>query len=208
MKKILSFIFILTFFIGGSYAKKYYPAVISKHDGTQIECLAVYPKKADEKKISFKTTKDAKAEKIESLDIKSIRYFEDDRIIDLEYNYQIAYHNAKKENPKVSKPAWMSVIMRGPVTLYLVTIITQNSNGSRTTENYYFCKREDERAATCVAMAGLIQIGNPFPKIGAKYFADNPRIAEKILNKEKGYTSKNIEEIVMEYNAEHQTKGR
>lgn len=207
MKKKLLLVFILVFLVGNAYAK-YRPAVIFKHDGSQIDCLAEYPNDVNSKKINFKMTKDAKSQKIESPDIKLIRYLDNDQVVEIEYNHQITYNNARKDNPKVSAPAWMNVIIRGPVTLYLITIITQTRNGARITENYYYCKREDERAATCVSLGKGIHIGSQFPKIGAKYFSDSPHIAEKIRNKEKGYASRNIEEIVNEYNAEEIVKGK
>lgn len=55
--------------------KKFYPAIIAKQDGTQIECLAQYPDQVNSKEIKYKANKDSKSQKMKGEEIKAIRYF-------------------------------------------------------------------------------------------------------------------------------------
>lgn len=95
--------------------------------------------------------------------------------------------------------------MHGTVTLYLNAITTTSGTGS-TTDRYYYCKRENEEVASMVVIqfGGMVlKIGkDAFPKVGSEYFADSPGISEKIKNNGKGYSPKDIEDIVKEYNSE------
>ncbi len=206
MKRSLTLIGLLILLCGNVDAKKKFrPAIIVKQDGTQVECLAEYPDKVDAKAIKFKADRDSKTQKMESGDIKMIRFFlDDDKAVDLERLSVISWANMYRGKQKISKPIWLNVFMRGPVTLYLNVITTTSKTGT-STEYIYYCKRDNEEVASTIAVVyggAVIKIGDPFPKIASNYFADSPSIAEKIKNKEKGYSSKEMEAIVGEYNSE------
>jgi len=200
MKKSLSLICLLALICGSMEAqsKKFQPALILKQDGTLMECFAQYPKSWSAKEISIRATQSAKTQSMKSDEIKTIRYvLENDRMVEYDRYQTITLANLNKGSQKLTVPTFLNVKTRGPVTLY--HNVRQSSRMG--TEHFFHCKRENEDFASLLSV-GKGLYGNVFKKVGGDYFADSPSISEKIRNGEKGYQAHDIEEIVMEYNAE------
>lgn len=96
--------------------------------------------------------------------------------------------------------------MTGKVTLYFCNSSGwQSTGGNRriwVSEVYYYCKRENEPAATLIHIdMNLKGIGknSTFRHFGRKYFADNVEIVDKIDKRE--YTYENLFEVVAIYNS-------
>lgn len=218
-KTILGCLFILL--SGVSYAQNdFYPAVIITQKNAQIECLVEIPDRPDVKAINTKMNKDSKTEKIACDSLTKIRLFlNKDREMELERLPVISINNVWRGKQKFSNTGWLVVIERGPVTLYGTMVKSYMgtfntaaglANYAKTTDMSLFCKRANEEGASMMVfeVSGSIQIGNPFPKMASNYFVDAPDIAEKIKNKEKGYTAKDLLGIVQEYNAEKLLQGK
>jgi hypothetical protein len=200
MKKLLSLTCLLMFFCGSMDAQRYNPAIITLKDGTSMECLSMYPANKD-KTVKFKATHNSKTQKMKSAEIKRIRFFlKNDVVSDMDH-LQVMYYPAIGK-PNLGKPEWLEVHMHGYVTAYMMKMRVRRGKVEYI-DYHFYCKREDEDVATNVAIVSArLFAKDPFLKVAPDYFADSPGIAERIKNKEKGYASKDIEEILREYNAE------
>ena len=192
-------IFFLTFFCVNVQAQTFLKTVIFLHDGTQINCLARLPV-MDEKTIRFKIGDNSKVQKMNSKDIKLVRYYlRGDKILEIEYLRYSSFFEMSYNRKNVFAAEWIEVLERGDITLYL----TQESSrsGQRKAFTYhYYVKRENEEHATEIA---YIRYKNGFLIYRMEaddYFADIPYIENKIENREEGYTAKDIVSIVKEYN--------
>jgi hypothetical protein len=196
MKKLATLTLALTI---ATFAYAYHPAIIFLHDGTQKEGLVEAPK-FNAKSVNFKTDGSSKAQKIKTDDIKTIRFItENDGKVEMD---AVRVNVPPGNNPFIRRPLFLEVVERGPVTLYYVKIRNISSNAVYD-QSFYYCKIESEKIAmfTFYDLAPG-SITDPFRKtVGPQIFADNPEIVEKIRNKEKGYTHKDIVKIVREYNA-------
>ena len=198
----IRFIFFLVFFCGSIQAQTFYNAVIIKHDGTQLECLARLPSAMiDTKNISFKLNDASRTQKMKSKDIKTIIYFDrGKKIIELEYIRYTSYLEISNNRKNMFSTEWMEVLLRGPMMLYIIKETSGFSEKNKSYFYHYYVKRENEDFATEIA---YIRYKNDFliyrMEIG-NYFSDAPEIERRIENKEEGYLAKDIIEIVAEYN--------
>lgn len=168
--------------------RKFHPATITKIDGTKMECVAREPATFHTKFIIYRAgAADKKKRKILSDSIRTIIYhYKNDRYAELDH-YPVKYIYDIFKNKDKTRPYFMNVVSRGPVTLYRAAAA-------------YFCIRAGEKFASNLSM-GVGIYGSSFKKVTGDYFADNPELAEKIRNGEDGYKPQNIEKIVEEYNA-------
>jgi len=183
------------------------PAVIVRHDGTQIACQARYPSANNAKEIHYKTAEKGATLKMKSTDIKTIRYFlKDDKVVEKEY---IPYLNAvelERGRQNFAEPAWMDVLVRGKMTLYVRIVNQIYSQGRSMTYYYYYCKRENEKAASEISYTNYNDGSQIFRNYAFQFFSDHPTLSEKIKNNERGYTARFIEDIVREYNISNFTQ--
>jgi hypothetical protein len=200
MKKSLSLICFIALFCGSiaAQSKKFHPAIILRQDGTIVECFAQYPKSWVAKEIVYRDAQGKKNQSMKSDEIITVRYvFENDIIVEYDRYQTITFANLHKGNKKLSVPTYLNVKTRGLVTLYH----NKRQSSKLGTEHFFHCKRENEDFASLLSV-GKGLYGNSFKKVAGDYFADSPSISEKIRNGENGYQAHDIEEIVMEYNAE------
>jgi hypothetical protein len=203
MKKIWILNSLLMFLCGNAVAQfnVFRSAVIGKHDGTHIACQAKYPNTNNAKEINYRIGNNGRTQKMKSADIQTIRYFlKDDRVIEKVF---IPYLNAveiERGGQKYSEPAWMDVLVRGKMTLYLRTVKQIYSRGRSFTYYYFYCQRENESVATEVACTNFRDGSQFFHNYVHRYFSDHPSIPENIKNNVKGYAANHIEAIVREYN--------
>jgi hypothetical protein len=189
-----------------SFGAKYVPATLVKIDGEKIECL-VQDFKLDAKKLKYKEVQNAKSVTIQSVELQRviIHYSDGDMVLD--YLKYIGYSSFLRGKDKVAKkPMWMQLIVSGPCSLYTYTVITKQ-NGATFVDHWYACQKQDEDLPRIVgAKASGITLFDPTPKVLSNYFSDYPELAEKI--KTKQYTTKNMVEIVNEYNLEKSVKNK
>jgi len=200
-------IFFLFLFCGSVHAQTFYNAIIIKHDGTQIECLARLPSAMfDTKNISFKMNDNSKTQKMKSNDIKTITYFDrSKKIIEIEYNRYTSYLEISNNRKNMFASEWMEVLVRGKMMLYVIQETSGSSEKRKSFFYHYYVKRENEDFATEIA---YVRYKNDFliyrMEIG-NYFSNAPDIERKIENREEGYTAKDIIDIVTEYNTLQKT---
>jgi hypothetical protein len=205
MKYLLIMSSLLIFLCGKTVAQinVFRPAVIIKHDGAQIECQAKYPNTGNAKEINYKIGENGATQKMKSADIKTIRYsLKDDK---KKKKVFIPYLNAaeiERGRQNYSEPAWMDVLVRGKMTLYLRIVNQIYSRGRSITYYYYYCKKENESVASEIAYTNYMDGSQSFHHYAPKYFSDHAALSEKIKNNEKGYTARFIEAIVKGYNGE------
>ena len=190
--------FVLIFFCVNVQAQKFIKAVIFKHDGTQINCLASLP--VMETTVRFKIDNNSKTQKIKSKDIKSIFYYlRGNETLEMEYLRYTSMFEMTNDRQNVFAAEWMEVLVRGDMTLYYIQEASRS--GQRKTIIYhYFVKRENDEYATEIA---YVRYNNDFLiyKMEADdFFADVPEIEKKIKSRKEGYLAKDIVNIVREYN--------
>jgi len=195
-------IIFLIFFCRSVNAQMFYNAVIIKHDGTQIECLARLPSSmVDTKNISFKIDEKSKTQKMKSNAIKTISYFDrSKKIIEIEYIRYTSLLEISNNRKNVYPSEWMEVLVRGPMMLYIIKETSSYSEKRKSYFYHYYVKREKEELATEIA---YVRYKNDFliyrMEIG-NYFSDAPDLERKIEDREEGYSAKDIIDIVTEYN--------
>jgi hypothetical protein len=168
-----------------------------------MECQAKYPNTNNAKEINYKIGENGKTQKMKSADIKTIRYFlKDERVVEKVYIPYLNSAEIERGRQNLSEPAWMDVLVRGKMTLYLRIVNQIYSRGRSMTYYYYYCKRENESVASEIAYTNYMDGSQSLRDYTPKYFSDHPIISEKIKNNERGYTARFIEAIVKEYNGE------
>ena len=192
----------LIFFCGSVQAQTFYNAVISQHDGTQIECLARLPSAMfDTKNITFKMNESGKAQKMKSSNIKTITYFDrDKKIIEVEHHRYTSYLEISNNKKNMFASEWMEVLVRGKMTLYVIQETSGTNNKRKSFFYHYYVKRENEEYATEIAYVRFKNDFLIYRMEAGNYFSDAPNIEQKIGNREEGYTAKDIIDIVTEYN--------
>jgi len=122
-------------------------------------------------------------------------------VVEKEY---IPYLNAaeiERDRQNYAEPAWMDVLVRGKMTLYL-RIVNQIYSRGRSMTYYYYCRKENEKAASEISYTNYNDGSQLFRNYTHQFFSDHPTISEKIKNSEIGYAARFIEDIVKEYNRE------
>jgi len=202
----LIFLFILFCVKSHAQNNTFNNALIIKHDGTQIECLARYPDMSDSKAIRYKLDKNSKTQRMKSNDIKTVRYLlRNNKVIEIEYHRYVSFFEMRGTGRKnVFAPEWLEVLVRGHLMLYVIEEIPLNSGRQRKTKSiqyHYYCKKENEEFASEIAYV-LYKSGFLIYRMEeGDYFTNAPDIAKKIENREEGYTAKDIISIVEEYNS-------
>jgi hypothetical protein len=187
-----------------TYASNYniVSSVITMDDGTEVTGNIDYPINAREKKVKIKDSENKKTK----IDKKLIN-----KIVCNTSAGEIEYINMKVyggwSGTKIQKKRVILLAsMKGEVTLYHCNSSGWMSTGGNSriwvSEDFYYCKRENEPAATLIHInMNMKGLGKNviFRKAGMKYFADNAEIANKIDKKE--YTYENLYEVVALYNS-------
>jgi len=177
-------------------------AVIVRHDGTQIECQARYPGTNNAKEINYRTAENGSTQKMKSAEIKTIRYFlNDGKVVEKEYIPYLNSAEIERDRQNEAEPAWMDVLVRGKMTLYLRTVNQIYSRG-RSMTYYYYCRKENDKLASEISYTNYSDGSQIFRTYAYQFFSDHPTISEKIKNNERGYTARFIEDIVKEFNSE------
>jgi len=152
------------------------------------------------KHVLFKTTKDAKRQKISSDNLKTIIFSYSDG--DIEYDRIRVYQGAWDKKPS-KKSFWLKVIKRDYLTVYYgsTKATTYYVNGNARTEpaeKYWLFRREGENGATVVSLGGVINANSMFKASAQRYLKDYPELSKKIKNKE--YKWKDVEKVAQLYN--------
>jgi len=191
--KYLFIMFAMLLMVPVAHAKPYSKAKIILLNGTIMEGLATFPEGPASIPILFKTDKTSKAQPINSDSIKTIIYTTDAGITN-EFDRLAGYVNGPHEKPERQ---WFYVVFRGAVTLY--------TYGSRGDLNRYddittswLCIRQGEAIASKMTSTYWKNRRNFFVDSASEYFKDDNALVKKIQS--GGYTWKDVEKIVNEYN--------
>ena len=192
-----------------SYTSNYniMSSTVKLDDGTEVLGKIDYPLNAIESKVKVKDVNN----KTIKIDKKLIS-----KIVCATTSGPIEYENMKVYKgwnaTKIHKRRIiLGTSMKGEVTLYFCNrSFRQNTGGNSSiwvSEIYYYCKRDNEPAATLIHIdMNMKAIGknSTFRHFGRKYFADNSEIVDKIDKRE--YTYENLFEVVALYNSKFKTK--
>lgn len=198
MKQLLFSLLILCCSASTFAAKQYYKASVYLKDGSTKQGLATDVMAELGEFVFFKTTEDAKAEKIESILVNKIIYTINDE------EYELVYIKVYKgwKQVEIKGPVWLQVVKKGVATLYVTTTVFRPAAGNTTsgsaTFHDYYIMREGEPAAKLIATISTFNNNQTFKAKAPLYFSDYPELAKKIKN--KTYTWKNLEEVVDIYN--------
>lgn len=199
MKKTLFLItaMLITF---SAIAADYYSAELIYPDGSTRTGLADMIEFGGDDIIKFKTSDDAKVEKVESTSLSSIIYSVDEE----EFRFdRLKVYKGWKQVKITEEAGWLQVVEVGVATLYLNQTTMQSRNqqgmvqGSATFKDYYII-REGEPAAKLIATISTANNNQTFRAKVPLYFEDHPSIPEKV--KSKDYTWKDLLVVVKEYN--------
>lgn len=154
------------------------------------------------KHILFKTTENAKKQKILSNNLKTIIYSYSNGT-KIEYDRMRMYQTGADKKPS-KRFYWLEVIKRDYLTMYrgIAQRLTFNENRSvkmgPEPPNRLF-HRAGEDGATFISLGFKVLNGNSVFKFSAqRYFKDYPELSKKIKNKE--YKWDDIEEVMELYN--------
>jgi len=175
------------------------PATIHFHDGTQVEGF-LRPFAVASQRVELRAERGGRAERFESRDIASIRFFDDeeDAYAILVFRPWIRAVGATRQQ----SAHWVNVLITGPVTLYRFTV-TQRQGGATFITDSYLARRENEDVLTLITMVnrGATVFGRShLVALGWQYFESYPELAERIQNREFNNTSADIRAIIHEYN--------
>jgi hypothetical protein len=204
MKHITSTLFILVLMAiaTNTLAQKFVKGNLIFSDGKVMEGYVQPPAKYNTAKINFKKTPDGEKESYESTLLKSVVIKGPSQDYQLDWGTYIELLSFGRQ--KESKPHWLTVLIKGPVTLYTMgqqikfkgdeLIMTNNG-----VINYY-AKRESEKTATDIGfyMPNTAGLDADFRTQVSKYFADYPALVKKIQDQKMKLGD--IGSIVEEYN--------
>lgn len=196
MKKLLTFLSLLTFTLVAN-ATKYAYAKVVLTDGTSR--IGLVETSLDNDYVRFKSADGAEPEKIAADGIKTVAYLkEDQQTTVVEYDRIKVYLGWGQK--RISDYAWFEVVERGIATLYVRGTTMRGSIYGTGTAGFldYFIMRDGEPAAKMIANVSGANNNQTFRAKAPLYFADYPELAEKIKSKE--YTWKNLVPVVKEYN--------
>lgn len=210
MKKLFGLILLL-FIIATARAEDFEPAKLQFADGKERTGL-IKVSSIQEMKLVFKASEKADKEKI-SLDELSrvIILPKGGEVVEFMPEYIINPASGKR----TKEPAWMQVLVKGPVTLYvkgsgmMVRTMTSGLHFKEVTDVMFYAKRAGEEGGTWVGMhftSGAVGINEnkTFRKHAGKYFADYAELATRIENKE--FDVMDLPAVVEEYNKWKSTK--
>ncbi len=208
MKKILIICAISTFSIfckaQNSYTSNYniLSSTVILEDGTKLNGQIDYPINSVENNLKLRN-QNSETIKIEKVTISKIIC--NTSTGPIEYVNMEVYKGAI--GSKIHKrKIILGTSMTGKVTLYFANKdyreYTGPNNSRMVSEIYYYCKRENEPAASLIHIEMNVKaIGKNsiFRQYGKKYFADNEEIFKKIDEKE--FTYENLFEVIALYNS-------
>jgi hypothetical protein len=174
-------------------AKPYSKAKIILLNGTIMEGLATFPEGPAPVPIQFKKDKTSKALSINSDSIKTIIYTTDAGTTH-EYDRLAGYVNGPHEKPERQ---WLYVVFRGAVTLYTYGTVGV-LNRYNDIQTSWLCIRQGEAIATKMTSTDWKNRRNVFVNSASEYFKDDDELVKKIQS--GGYTWKDVEKMVTEYN--------
>lgn len=187
--------------------KTYNKASLTYENGQKIYGYVAIPKTCGQKNISFKTEKESDPTDIPSEDLTLITVYNRDSTV---YMFERVNYVWKKGN-KPKKKEWLYIMAKGYATLYMK--IDKYKIDKSGILNFIadqglplnFIKKGKEQVAVLVSMTNpypgasiVVGSNKPFQEYGPIVFAEDQQIVKKI--KEKKYTSKDIVEVVNEYN--------
>ena len=166
-------------------------------DGTIVEGLAEIPGNPSPTPIAFKTSDDAKKQKLRCDDIKTIIYYFGNNGT-VEYDRMNVYYF---EGDKKPSRIWLQALQRGSVTLYTCVYLTPGGTfGSKDKfDDLWFCYRTGEEIATRITATFIKNKQGYFTTRATNYFQDDPELIKKI--KDDQYKWNEMGKIVEEYNA-------
>ncbi len=142
--------------------------------------------------VLFKVSENADVEEIKSSSIKSMSIQKGSELA--KYCYLKVYEGLTQK--RVSKQAvWLKVVEKGKATLFM-HCSPQGSSNKEFIE--YYAWREGEPAAKLIDQVSSINENQIFWSKAPLYFEDYPKLSAKIASKK--YTSRNLVEVVKEYN--------
>jgi hypothetical protein len=175
------------------YAGDYYDATVILMTGKSRKGLVESTLSTDY--ILFKSSKEAKEEKIESASVKSVIF----TIKGEPREFQMLKVYLGWAQKRISDPMWLKVVEKGIATLY-VNQTTMSSRDGLNSAGFldYYIIRDGEPAAKMIANVSTFNNNQTFRAKAPLYFADYPELAAKIKSKE--YTWENMTTAVQEYN--------
>jgi hypothetical protein len=201
--KLFVIINVLLFTFCTIKADEFLKAKVYYSDGMVKSGLAAIPKSSGVKTIKFKQTEKSQSENINSVDLKSIVFYQNSDSMIVERIATFKLNNKTKTND----PIWMVKLISGYASLY----VYYNAGFSRFTgstwknmpgDYQYVCIRNDEKFGSIISMVldGGIALNNnsAFKRYASEYFKDHKELSVKIEKKE--YTFKDIEVVVTQYN--------
>jgi len=191
-------------------AQKFYKGKLIFTDGKTMEGFVEPPSKYNTSKINFKKTLNDDKETYESNSLKSviINGPSDDYQFDWGTYMELLSFGRKKE----SKPHWLTVLIKGPVTLYTMGQQIKFKNDELVMKNdggvNYYAKRESEKIASDIGfyMPNTAGLDADFRTKASEYFADYAALVKKIEDQKMKLTD--ILAIVKEYNSWASSKGK
>lgn len=190
------------------FGQKFQKAVIQNVDGSTKTGLVNAKSLSDSKEIKFKADENSKAESISKTPIKSIDFYSsNDKIYHID---NISVTNEKKTK---TSNEWMVKLASGYYDLYIIAdysfdkegnlkLSTDYRAGRDLPEFYYFIKNKNEKSAEIFALYSPSPTYFGLHKIlkeGVnKFMSDDKALVDKV--EKKKLSTKNIEQIVKEYN--------
>ncbi len=209
MKRLI--ILCLLFVSVNSIAQKLHNGKLYFVDGKTVDALVSIPKDPGDKKIEYKLKESDAKMTISSGKLKALTIRIDDST-----QYEFAREAAKKATSKtkfkVLDTAWLTVLEKGPATLYAggqafrvskrgELVIRGSWKGGVPPDTHFFLKRDGEDNAMWVGFysPSTAMLDVTFRYWTERYFSDYPQLAERIKNKE--FKILQIAEVVRIYNS-------
>lgn len=190
------------------FGQKFQKAVIENMDGSTKTGLVNGKSLSDSKEIKFKTDENAKDERIAKASIKSIDFYSTNGST---YHIDNIFMTNEKKTKTTSE--WMLKLISGYYDLFIIAdysfdkegnlkLSTNYLVGRDLPEFYYFIKKPNEKYADIFALYSPSPTYFGLHKIlkeGVnKFMPDDKALVEKV--EKKKLSTKNIEQIVKEYN--------
>ncbi|HYC85129.1 MAG TPA: hypothetical protein VEB86_07895 [Chryseosolibacter sp.] len=205
MKKAVSTLTVLFLFAIATpaLAQKFYKGKLIFADGKIMEGFVEPPAKYNTGKINFKKSLEGEKETYESNALKSVVIKGPSE--DYQFDWGTYMELLSFGRTKESKPHWLFVLIKGPVTLYTMGQRIKFKDDELLMKNdgviNYYAKRESEKTATDIGfyMPNTAGLDADFRSKTSKYFADYPALAKKIEDQKMKLTD--VLTIVKEYNS-------
>lgn len=194
-----------------AFCQRFNKAKIYFADGKVMEGFIDIPKNPYDKTIEFKKNENDKKTTLSSDQLKSLVFSIDDST-QYEFVWEVTKKPVTKTKYKMQDPAWLSVLVKGPATLYAAgqsykvtkkgqLIIRGSWSGGMPPDTHFFLKRDGEENPVWVAFysPSTVALDFTFRYWTERYFADYPELVKRIHNKE--FKVLQIAEVVNAYNS-------